>query len=100
MEVAYRAFEIGDRKVRPQALGEMELGVSALPQQEIAQSLLTAGTDQQIHIRYWRAVEVAFALEIAPRSVGTLLARAERAFVTEYEAGQTAERFNGIRYEK
>ena len=36
--------------------------------------------------------EIAVALEIAPSSVGTLLARAERAFVTEYEAGQTAER--------
>ncbi len=36
--------------------------------------------------------EIASALEIAPESVGTLLARAERAFVTEYEAGQTAER--------
>jgi RNA polymerase sigma-70 factor (ECF subfamily) len=36
--------------------------------------------------------EIACALEIAPSSVGTLLARAERAFVTEYEAGQTAER--------
>lgn len=36
--------------------------------------------------------EITFALEIAPSSVGTLLARAERAFVTEYEAGQTAER--------
>lgn len=36
--------------------------------------------------------EIAFALEIAPSSVGTLLARAEQAFVTEYEAGQTAAR--------
>ena len=36
--------------------------------------------------------EIAFALEIAPSWVGTLLARAERAFVTEYEAGQMAER--------
>ena len=36
--------------------------------------------------------EIASALEIAPDSVGTLLARAERAFVTEYEAGQTAGR--------
>jgi len=36
--------------------------------------------------------EIAFALEIAPSSVGTLLARAERAFITDYEAGQTAER--------
>jgi RNA polymerase sigma-70 factor (ECF subfamily) len=36
--------------------------------------------------------EIASALEIAPESVGTLLARAERAFVTEYEAGQTAGR--------
>ncbi len=35
--------------------------------------------------------EIASALEIAPDSVGTLLARAERAFVTEYEAGQTGE---------
>ncbi len=36
--------------------------------------------------------EIAVALEIAPSSVGALLARAERAFATAYEAGQTAER--------
>ena len=36
--------------------------------------------------------DIASALEISPSSVGTLLARAERAFVTEYEAGQTAGR--------
>ena len=67
MEVAYRAFEIGGRKVRPQALGEMDLGVSAFPQQKIAQSLLTAGTDQEIHIRNRCAVEVTFAKEPCER---------------------------------
>lgn len=36
--------------------------------------------------------EIAVALEIAPGSVGALLARAERAFATAYEAGQTVER--------
>ncbi len=36
--------------------------------------------------------EIASVLEIAPGSVGTLLARAERAFVTAYEDGHTAER--------
>jgi RNA polymerase sigma-70 factor (ECF subfamily) len=36
--------------------------------------------------------EIASVLEIAPGSVGTLLARAERAFVTAYDAERTAER--------
>ncbi len=36
--------------------------------------------------------EVAMALDVAPGSVGTLLARAERAFLAAYQEIETAER--------
>jgi RNA polymerase sigma-70 factor (ECF subfamily) len=35
--------------------------------------------------------EIAAAVEVAPGSVGTLLARAERAFVAQYEQIETTE---------
>src|SRR6266404_3925815 len=37
-------------EVRPQAVGEVQLGVRALPQQEVAQAPLAAGANQQIHL--------------------------------------------------
>ena len=40
------AVEIG-----PELLGEEQLRVGALPEQEIAQSLLSAGADHQVHVR-------------------------------------------------
>jgi len=45
-----RVLEIGGREVRPAAVGKIELGVGALPQQEVAQTLLAAGADQEIDI--------------------------------------------------
>src|SRR5690242_21714011 len=57
-EAAVPAVEVGDGggqvvavEVRPQPGREEELGVRALPQEEIAEPLLTAGADQQIHVR-------------------------------------------------
>src|SRR5688572_2936430 len=38
-------------EVRPQAVDEMQLGVCALPQEEIAEALLATGADQQIDLR-------------------------------------------------
>lgn len=40
--------------------------------------------------------EIAAALEIAPGSVGTLLARAERAFAARYERVESAERADSL----
>src|SRR3954469_11418373 len=37
-------------EVRPQGIDEHQLGVGALPQQEIADALLTAGADQKVRI--------------------------------------------------
>ena len=42
--------EIGLGEVRPQDVGEVELGVGRLPQQEVTQSLFSAGADEQIHV--------------------------------------------------
>ena len=39
------------REHRPHSRREHHLGVSAFPQQKIAQTLFAAGADQQIHIR-------------------------------------------------
>ena len=35
-------------EVRPQALDEVQLGVRALPEQEVAEAFLAAGADEQI----------------------------------------------------
>ena len=42
--------EIGPGEVRPQDVGEVELSVGRLPQQEVTQSLFSAGADEQIHV--------------------------------------------------
>src|SRR5438132_590538 len=48
--VGDRLLEIGAPEIRPQRLGEDEFGVSALPQQEIADALLAAGANQKVGI--------------------------------------------------
>ena len=42
--------EIFGPKIRPHPFGEMQFGVSALPQQEVGQSLLAAGPDDEIDV--------------------------------------------------
>ena len=39
---------------------KIKLGISQLPQQEIRDSLLIAGTDQQIRIRYPSGIQIIF----------------------------------------
>src|SRR5437764_7860472 len=46
-----RLFQIGAPEIRPQRLGKDELGIGALPQQEVADALLAAGADQEIRVR-------------------------------------------------
>src|SRR5688500_5094493 len=48
VELLHRALEISRREVRPAAIGEVQLGVGALPEKEIAQALLTAGANKKI----------------------------------------------------
>src|SRR5579885_621501 len=48
--VGDRLFEVAAPEIRPQRLGEDELGIGALPQQEIADALLAAGADQQVRV--------------------------------------------------
>src|SRR5262249_20859982 len=44
-EEGQRLLEVGGREVRPQALGEIELGVRQLPEKKIADAVLATGTD-------------------------------------------------------
>src|SRR5205809_116284 len=40
-------IEVAAAEIRPERLGEHQLGISALPEQEIADALFAAGPDQQ-----------------------------------------------------
>src|SRR5713101_379182 len=51
VELSDSRGQIRGLKVRPHARHEIELGVSAFPEQKIAQPILSAGPDQQVHIR-------------------------------------------------
>ncbi len=46
VEIADGLFEIGLAEIRPQRIDENEFGISALPQQEVADAQFAAGTDQ------------------------------------------------------
>src|SRR5439155_16262971 len=49
-EFADRRGEIGGADIRPVAVAEVELGVRALPQQEVAEALLAAGADEEVDV--------------------------------------------------
>src|SRR3989304_3544721 len=49
VEVSQRRLELGHGEIRPERGGEVELGVSALPQQKVAQAPLAAGADKEVH---------------------------------------------------
>ena len=65
-------------EVRPQAVDEVQLGVRALPQQEIAQALFASGADQQVDFRCRQCRVVHFcesfgearAVEVVGRAAG------------------------------
>ena len=46
-------------EVRPQHIGEPELGIGRLPGQEVGQTELAAGPDEQVRVRNARRVQVA-----------------------------------------
>ena len=50
MKLADGDGEVIAIEVRPHPIGEIELGIGALPQQEIGEPLLAAGADQQIDV--------------------------------------------------
>ena len=50
--------QVHSAKVRPQGLGDKNLGIRNLPKQEIAYSHLTGGANQQIWVRKARSIEV------------------------------------------
>ena len=49
-EIDHGGGEIVAVEVGPHAIGEMELGIGALPEQEIGQPFLAAGADQEIDV--------------------------------------------------
>ena len=46
-----RGVEGGGVEVRPQQVGEVQLGVRELPEQEVGDALLAAGADEQVRLR-------------------------------------------------
>lgn len=50
MEIADSALQIGGVEIGPHALGEMQFGVGAFPEEKIAEPLLSSGANQQIHV--------------------------------------------------
>src|SRR5438034_7999221 len=50
MNRLYRVLKVGRSEVWPAAIGEVELGVGALPQQEIAEALFAARSDQKVDV--------------------------------------------------
>ena len=68
--------------VRSEEQGQVQAAIATLPERQ-GQLLLL----RHAGLSY---AEIAAALEVAPGSVGTLLARAEKAFVAAYERMQPA----------
>jgi len=56
VEGAQRVRQVGRGEIGPHDLREVQLRVSAFPQQEVGEALLTAGADQQVHVREDAAV--------------------------------------------
>src|SRR5215471_13413961 len=61
MKFAHSRLQVCGAKIGPHPLGKHKFGVGALPQQEVAQSLLSAGSDQQIDFRGRAGLAVGFA---------------------------------------
>src|SRR5262245_21686623 len=59
VELAHRVAQALLVEVRPQRLGEYQLGVGRLPQQEVGQALLAGGADQQVGIGNVDGLQVA-----------------------------------------
>src|SRR5437762_14064608 len=57
-EEVQRSFELGHIELRPQHLAEKELRIGRMPQQEVADPLLAAGTDHEIDLRHIRELHV------------------------------------------
>src|SRR5437868_15115414 len=51
VEFLHCCGEVHRREVRPTPLGEVKLGIRALPQQEVAEALLAPGSNEKIDIR-------------------------------------------------
>ena len=83
--VERRGVEVG-----PQRLGEVELGVRELPQQEVADALLAAGADEEVGLG--RVAHREIGREVAPRRCRRrqlrVLARAARSWPAGCPSGR------------
>src|SRR6185312_13225992 len=57
-ELLDRGVEVGLGEIRPEGVGEDELGVGPLPQQEVAGALLPAGADDEVRVGLPGGVQV------------------------------------------
>src|SRR6478609_9248624 len=48
--------QVGFVEVRPHAVGEEQLGVGALPKQEVREPPFTTGADQQVYVKHRLAI--------------------------------------------
>ena len=81
-ELLERGFQIGLGEVGPQGLAEDELGVGALPEQEVAGALLAAGPDDQVGVRLAGGVELVAEALLVDVVGGTPAATRARAAST------------------
>ena len=72
-ELEQRLVEGGRAEVRPQAVGEHELGVGGLPDEEVADPLLAAGADDEVGVR-----QAARVQRLADRPLVDLVGRDAR----------------------
>lgn len=59
LKLRQRRVHVALGKVRPEHIGEIELGIRALPGQEVAQALLAARADDEVGIRNAAGIQVA-----------------------------------------
>jgi hypothetical protein len=50
MKLLHRVLEVGGREVGPAPVREIKLGVSTLPEEEVAQTLFASGADEEVDI--------------------------------------------------
>ena len=74
-EAALAALVVGDgfeqmdaAKVGPEAVGDEDLGVGDLPEQEVGDALLAAGADDEVGVGHVRGVEGAAMLDSSSES--------------------------------
>jgi len=71
VELPHGLRQVGGPEVRPHAVGEDQLGVGALPEQEVREPFLAAGADQQVDVRHRAASFVRIGQQAREGLAGT-----------------------------